>query len=263
MQAFNIETFRDFLGQPIFHENHSWGKEQRFFISESSLSKYGELLADTIYQHHSSFNFADEIAQLGYPQTAQAMRQRNSGNPIEHRTQMGNLGEVLGAEFTKALLEFDTVTFPKRLNPNTNQSMKGVDIIGLRDSNRPTELLIGEAKTMRQYDKRAVKEAYDHLVDLQKIEASRILRFMKETLILRGARQEVANVDRHMAHNVPRRHLIILITQSLPEAPFAIIEDIIEQGFNQVELAQLFAVHIQICGLKNEMYAWLDNLFNS
>jgi hypothetical protein len=232
-------------------------------VSELSLAKYERVLKDTIYHHHSSFNFFNEIAAVGFPLTAEAMRQRNSGNPVDDKTQMGNLGEVIGTEFGRAILEFQTVeTFPKRLNTNIDQSMKGVDIIGLRDSSRPAELLIGEAKTNKQFDKNSIEDAYNHLIDLHTKEASRMLRFMKETQ--KGEKQRLANIDRHMAQSVSRHYLILSITQSAPKAPF----NVIEERFKKEPIHRLMAVHIQFCALKGDVAkdqqdeeSWLSRLF--
>lgn len=262
MQIFNPLTFRQFLGQPIC-QHHFWGTEERYVVSQDSLKKYEQVLKDTIYRHHSSFDLFNEIVEMGFPMTAQEMRQRNSGNPIDDRTQMGNLGEVIGTEFGTAILEFQTVeTFPKRVNTNIDQSMKGVDIIGLRESSRPAELLIGEAKCNKEFDKNSIEDAYDHLITLRTKEASRILRFMKE--IQKEEKQRLKNIDRHMAQNISRHYLILSITQSAPKAPF----DVVAELFKKEPISPLTAVHIQFCGLKGninkdrqEEENWLSKLF--
>jgi hypothetical protein len=268
MIIFDPQTFRRFLGQPIHYEDHEWGSEQRYLVSETSLTKFKKLLIDTLYYHHSSFDLADEITDIGYPLAAQAMRQRNSGNPTDPKTQMCNLGEVIGAEFAKTFLGFKTTqTFLKRLNPNVDQSMKGVDILGLRDSSCPAELLIGEAKSSEQFNKDSIEQAYDHLVDLHTKEAARMLRSMKESLLLKEDRGGIANVDRHMADGVPRYSFLLSITQSTPEAPFKIITE----RFKQVQVPKLVAVHIQIQNIKgkklkgelNKEDAWISKLFAS
>jgi hypothetical protein len=210
----------------------------------------------------------DEISALGFPLAGQAMHRRNSGIPAEERTQMAHLGEVLGVEFARAFLGFDTTqTFPKWLNPNVDQSMKGVDILGLRSPNFPAALLIGEAKTGLQLHKPSIEEGYDHLVALHTKEASRMLRSMKEALGLEGDKAAVANVDRHMAKDVPRQYLLFTVTQSTPTYPF----DVVAQHFEQTQLPNLLAVHIQIPNLKSrkakgergEEEAWLSKLFSS
>jgi len=266
VQVFDPQTFRQFLGRPTWCKNHSWGIEERYVVSESSLAEYEGILRDTLYHHHSSFGVFDEIRALSYPLTALAMRQRDSGNPADDTTQMGNLGEVIGTEFARAFLDFETTwAFPKRLNPNVDQSMKGVDIIGLRSTHQPAELLIGEAKSRKQFSKDSIDEAYDHLVALHVREAPRMLRFVKESLSLKGDRRGLANVDRHMADDVPRRCLIVSITQAEPRNPF----EVLTERFGHVQLPCLMAVHIRIHNLKGKKAedgqhseeTWLSRLF--
>ena len=203
---------------------------------------------------------------MGYPLAADAMRQRNLGNPKDENTQMAHLGEVIGAEFARAFLDFRTTqVFPKRFNPNVDQSMKGADIIGLRDNGQPAGLLIGEAKAYKDFDKRAVDEAYDHLVALHVKEASRLLRFMKEVLRPKGDKPSLANVDRHMADSVPRSSVIISISQSAPRNPFAILTE----KFKCYQLPDLMAIHIQIQNLREKKFedgqhsgeTWLSRIF--
>lgn len=266
MQVFDPESFRQFLGQPTWRKNHNWGLEERYVVSESSLAEHELRLRDTLYHHHSSFDVYDEIRALGYPLAALAMRQRDSGNPSDETTQMGNLGEVVGTEFARAFLGFETTwVLPKRLNPNVDQSMKGVDIIGLRGANQPPELLVGEAKSGKRFNRDAIDEAYDHLVALHVKEAPRMLRHIKESLRLQGDRFGPANVDRHMADGVPRHCLIFSLTQTEPRSPF----EIITEKSGNVQLPHLMAVHVQICNLRgenaeNDLHSektWLSRLF--
>ncbi len=265
MEVFDRQTFRQFLGQLTHSKKHDWGVEERYVVTEASLSEYEDLLKGTLYHHHASFNIFDEISAMGYPLTAKAIRQRNSGNPKDERTQMAHLGEVLGAEFARAFLNFETTqVFPKRFNTNVDQSMKGADIIGLRDNEQPAELLIGEAKSYKNIDRRAIGEAYDHLVALNREEASRMLRFMKEILPREGDRLNLKNVDRHMADSVPRSFIIVSVTQSAPRDPF----DILAEKFRGSPLPNLRAVNIQIENLKNNLEdgqhsgeTWLSRIF--
>ncbi len=250
MKIFDRQSFRQFLGQPIYSEKHSWGAEDRFKVSENTLASYEELLEGTIYNHHSSFDLSVEIAELGFPLAAKAMRQRNSGNPADDKTQMGNLGEVIGAEFSRAYLGFHAVdTYPKRLNTNVDQAMKGVDIVGLRERTEPAGLLIGEAKCAQEHDKRLVEDAYKHLVKLEGEESSRILRFMKESHRLSGNRELVENTDRHMAKSVPRDYFIISVTLTAPRSPFSAIAE----QFEKFPLKPLLAVHIQFSTEKSRL----------
>lgn len=266
MQVFDCQTFHQFIGQPTCSKNHNWGLEERYVVTETSLSEHEDLLKSTLYYHHTSFGIFDEVSAMGYPLTADAIRQRNSGNPKDEKIQMAHLGEVIGAEFARTFLDFKTTqVFPKRFNPNVDQSMKGADIIGLRDNEQPARLLIGEAKSYKDLDKRAIDEAYNHLIALHVKEASRMLRFMKEVLRLKGDKPSLANVDRHMADSVPRSSIIISITQSAPRNPFAILTE----KFKCSQLPDLMAVHIQIQNLRDKKFedgqhsgeTWLSRIF--
>ncbi|HQR34352.1 MAG TPA: hypothetical protein PLK30_16555 [Blastocatellia bacterium] len=254
MNTFDSQSFRQFLGQPV-ERKYDWGTEQRFTVSEELLVVYEEILKETINRHHSSFDFSDEIAGIGFPLAAQAMRYRNSGNPADDKTQMGNLGEVIGAEFSRAYLGFQAVyTYPKRFNTNVDQAMKGVDILGLRAPGQSAQLLIGEAKCAQRHDERLIEDAYKHLDKLEREESSRILRFMKEYHRLSGNRELVENTDRHMAKSVPRDYLIISVTLTVPRSPFSAIAEQVKQSPLH---RPLLAVHIQFETKKS----WLTNLF--
>ena len=164
MQVFDEHSFKDFLGKPIYETNHTWGNEKRFSVPKENTGKFASFIKDTLYHHHSSFDVGDEITELGFPLSAGALKTRNSGLPSDLKTRMGNLGEVIGVEFTRTYLNYQTTMFfPKRLNPNPDQSMKGVDILGIREENMPAEILLGEAKSYTSLDKRAISEAYLNL----------------------------------------------------------------------------------------------------
>src|SRR6186997_3199066 len=105
MPIFTDDTFRVFLGNPQINE-HDWGIEWRFAVSKQILENYSNILKETLYYHHGFFDIHDEIAELGFPLSAQSLQKRYSGNPLDHKTRMGNLGEVIGAHFSKAYLKF-------------------------------------------------------------------------------------------------------------------------------------------------------------
>ena len=265
MTVFDPQAFRQFVGLPVLSKNHHWGVEERYVIPETALLENEALLKETLYHHHSSFDFFNEIAEMGFPLAAKAIRHRNSGNPTDKKTQMAHLGEVFAAEFARAFLGFETTIFPKRMNPNIDQSMKGADLIGLRNHKKPPELLIGEAKSSRVFDRGSIDEAYAHLCALHKREASRMLRFAKEVLSLQGDGRGVANVERHMADDVPRQYIVISLTQSEPQDPFSKLGE--RAGY--IQLPHLLAVHIQIQNLRGKRAAngrkdegtWLSKLF--
>jgi hypothetical protein len=244
MQSFDNESFKKFLGFPVYEESHAWGIEKRFQVASNKIADFVPILRDTLYLHHSSFNFVDEIIALGFPLSAEAMRIRNSGLPSDLKTRMANLGEVIGAEFAKVYLGYQTtMTFPKRLNPNPEQSMKGVDVLGLRQETTPAEILLGEVKSYTKLDKRAISEAYLNLKRLSKsIKMPLVFHFAKEYFSLQGNNNQIKNIDRHMAENVPKKCLLLSITQGKSTDPFSDIPS---------EDMWLMAVHIQLENIRS------------
>jgi hypothetical protein len=240
MQLFDESTFKDFLGKPIYEANHIWGDEKRFIVPKQNIKLFFPLIRDTLYHHHSSFDIANDISALGFPFAAEALRIRNSGLPVDLKTRMGNLGEVIGTEFAKTYLNYQTtLIFPKRLNPNPDQSMKGVDILGLREEDLPAEILLGEVKSYTSLDKGAISDAYANLKALYENKKLPILlHFAKEYLSLQGNKEQKKNIDRHLADSTPKKCLLLSVTQSKPINPFSNIPE--SNNF------PLTAVHIQL-----------------
>lgn len=249
MPSFDPDSFRQFLGQPTHVTHHAWGSEKRYVVSTGSLAKNRELLRDTLYCHHSSFDLTKELVDLGYPCTANALRQRSSGNPADaETTQMAHLGEVLGAEYVQAFLGYTARFFPKRFNPNPEQSMKGPDIIGLRDDPHSPHLLIGEAKTYQYFDGRAIAEAYDYLIRVHHMKTDCLLHPLREMARAEEDRAWSDIIARHLAFQVPRQYLILSITESSPKQPFGCLDQPSDGS-----LPGLMAVHVQIADLKQHL----------
>ena len=246
MQIFDNNTFHDFVGDAWLVESREWGDEWRFSVSKQTVEKFGKIIRDTIYHHHSSFVLYDDIAELGFTLSAQSLRNRHSGNPKHRNTRMGNLGEVFGAHFATSYLDYQsTVVFPKRLNTNVEQSMKGVDILGFKDKNTPAEILIGEVKTGARFSKDATEDAYHELTKRQKSELSKMLFFAKEYFTSQNDKDKTANIERHMKMDLPRNYLLLSITESKPQHPF----DSIPEYRNKYGELQVLTVHIEIEGL--------------
>lgn len=252
MLTFTDDTFRAFLGEPLTNK-HNWGHEWRFAVPKQALKKYSDILRDTLYQHHSFFNLHDEIADLGFMLSAHALKNLYSGNPKDHNTQMGNLGEVLGAHLSRTYLNFlGKPIYPKRYSTNIEQSMKGIDVLGFRDSNLPAEIFIGEVKTGKRFyktssedKKNPVEDAYETLCKHQKNdELPKILHFARA--YFQDDSESLANVGRHMKEGTPRKYLLLSVTESRPGEPFSNIPEY-KDKYGVIE--ELLAVHIEIKGL--------------
>lgn len=255
----DAESFKEFLGDPILEIDSNWGLVKHYRINGSRLEAYQDRLTATLYHHHSSFDYAEELKALGYSQTADALRKYRSGLPSVPETQMGNFAEVMGTEYGKWILGYDTtIVIGKRFNPNVDQSMKGVDILGIGNLEKEAGLLLGEAKCYRVFKKESVEASYKHLVSLWEQESSRLLVFYKEILRLEGNTEDEAKLDRifySSLEKVRQVTLMLVINQNKPRAPFGFMGSSSSKSL----LPNLIAVHIQVEDLKE----WVARFFQA
>lgn len=254
MKHFDRAAFQFCLGNPTFESARPWGVERRHCVTPDRLSACREQLADMLYFHHSSFDYADEVAKLGFPQTASALRQYRSGLPHSDITQKAHFAEVIGVEYGRLMCGFNTTpVYPKRFNPNPDQAMKGADIIGIACETSNMTLLLGEAKCYRKFDRSSVEESYRHLASMYEQDIRKLLAFWKEALRFQRqgsygtADATVACLDRlyFSQSKVNHSFLALIINEDSPRDPF--------RAFDQLASANplpcLLAVHIQIPNL--------------
>ncbi|MEK7328440.1 MAG: hypothetical protein AAB217_24610, partial [Chloroflexota bacterium] len=128
------DIFKAWLGEPFREAKHNWGEELRYYIDGSRIDKFHTPLHATIREHHNPLKYKDELKDCGFPKTAHTLEKRYSMLPTHHETRMGNFAEVIGTEYGKHILGYKTtLVLPKHFNPNPEQSMKGVDILGIQD----------------------------------------------------------------------------------------------------------------------------------
>jgi hypothetical protein len=254
MQTFSDETFRVFLGDAWLTQKYDWGIEWRFSVSAQKLKDFSSIFRETLYHHHSSFSLHDEIAELGFVLSAQALKNLYSGNPTDHNTKMGNLGEVLGTHLSSTYLGYQAKPiYPKRFSTNVEQSMKGIDVLSFKDSNSPAEILIGEVKTGQRFyktnsgdKKNPIEDAYETLWKHQENEdLPKMLHFARA--YFQNDKASLANVERHMKKGTPRKFLLLSVTKSKPREPFSNIPEY-RKKYGAIE--ELLAIHIEIKGLR-------------
>lgn len=259
---FDNDSFRAFLGEPFTNQDHDWGSEWRFSVSQQKLEMYSSVFRDTLYQHHSSFDLHDDLIELGFVLAARALKIRNSGNPIDLRTQMGNLGEVLGAEFARTYLGYQAkAIYPKRFNTNIEQSMKGIDVLSFRDSNSSAEILFGEVKTGTRFVKTSsnpdkdspIEDAYKTLCKHSKNDQMPVILHFARAYF-QNDKASLVNIERHMKKDTPRKYLLLSVTEAKPRDPFSDVSAYREK----YGALDLLAVHIEIKGLRQ----FLPSLFS-
>jgi len=252
MSLFFDSDFRTFLGEPKESET-DWGQEWRFSVTKENLKTHAAMLHETLYHHHSFFDMYAEIADLGYARSAKALKKLYSGNPTDRKTQMGNLGEVIGTHISKAYLGFQGASiYPKRFNTNVEQSMKGIDVLSFRDQNSPAEIFIGEVKTSKRFyktgteDKKSpIEDAYETLCrHYNNNELPKMLHFARA--YFQGDKLNLENIERHMKKNTPKKYVLLSITEQKPGTPFENIPEYINQ-YGKVE--GLIAIHVEMKGL--------------
>ena len=258
MKQFDTPAFQSCLGNPTLESTRSWGVERRYCLTPDRLHACREQLTDTLYAHHSSFDYADEIAQLGFAQTASALRQYRSGLPDSHTTRMAHLAEVMGVEYGRLICGFKTTpVYPKRFNPNPDQAMKGADVIGISCTASNVALLLGEAKCYREFRRSSIEESYKHLVDMSKQEARKLLAFWREVLSLQKhdplstAEAIVACLDRlyNPRSKVNHSFLALIINEDSPRDPFQVVDQLATAN----PLPNFLAVHVQIPNLADSL----------
>jgi hypothetical protein len=254
MKQFDTPTFQSCLGNPTLESTWSWGVERRYCLTPDRLHACREQLVDTLYAHHSSFDYADEIVRLGFAQTASALRQYRSGLPDSHTTRMAHLAEVMGVEYGRLICDFRTTpVYPKRFNPNPDQAMKGADVIGISCTASSVALLLGEAKCYRKFDRSSVEESYRHLASMYEQDIRKLLAFWKEALRFQRqgscgtADETVACLDRlyFSQSKVNHSFLALIINEDSPRDPFRAFDQLATAN----PLPDLLAVHIQIPNL--------------
>jgi hypothetical protein len=265
VERFDSKSFRNFLGTPVLEDDKSWGKLEQYAIDSTKLATYEQQLRSTFLQHHSSFDYEQEISSVGFPQTAQVLRRIRTGLPNQHKTQMGHFAEVLGSEYGRWVLEFDTTfVFPKHFNPNPDQSMKGIDILGVDSLIHPSALMIGEAKCYKEFDKRTINESHSHLFSLWNGSSSRSLAFYLEILRLEKKASGIDRIYYGGLSGVRQRALIFSISGNKPQSPFESLDVLCSKS----PLPNLVAVHIQVEALRDidstsSNETWLSSLFQA
>lgn len=262
MQIFDNDSFRTFLGDSFSNQEQDWGTEWRFSVPKQVLERFINIFRDTLYHHHSSFDMHDGLAELGFTLSAKALKTRNSGNPTDLKTQMANLGEVLGAQFAKTYLGYQSkAIYPKRFNTNIEQSMKGVDVLSFRDSNSPAEILFGEVKTGTRFVKTSsnpdkdspIEDAYKTLLRHSKNNNLPVM-FHFARAYFQNDKPSLNNIERHMKKDTPRKYLLLSVTEAKPRDPFINISHY-QDNYGDLKL---LAVHIEIKGLRE----FLPTLFS-
>jgi hypothetical protein len=120
-------------------------------------------LAQAVIDHHLHYKIvARMLKKYGYSRTAAFLSSRL---PRDHKTRMGNFGEVVSTEHLGQRCGYETPVFKLRFAESFGLPMRGEDIIAFRMDNRRRIvcMCVGEAKAVDAFRRDVVASAHARL----------------------------------------------------------------------------------------------------
>ena len=104
--------------------------------------------------------------------------------PKSENTKKGNLGEILLIEYLKESKGFDPIIHKMQYNTNSDQSMKGDDVLLFKTDDLFSEVIYGECKFRSKPSKAVVNDIINNLQGLKRLPVS--MEFVANVLDDRG-----------------------------------------------------------------------------
>lgn len=184
-------------------------------------------VGQAIVDHHLHRQLvADRLQDLGYPQTAAAIRDEL---PKSDRTRKGNFGEVIASEHLVQRYGYLMPVFKLRFRDHPNLPMRGEDVIAfVRDAHGSiTKVCVGEAKVIVAFAHQTVEKAHERLAYTYHPHPE-TLHLIVSILHERGDHAFARDVDRlrdRLASGVvAQENWIFIITDDAPPDPFVRLE---------------------------------------
>jgi hypothetical protein len=200
-------------------------------------------LAQAVIDHHLHYKIvARKLKKYGYSKTAAFLSSRL---PRDHKTRMGNFGEVVSTEHLRQGCGYETPVFKLRFAENFGLPMRGEDIIAFRidASGRIVRMCVGEAKASDAFHRDVVVRAHARL-DKAYHPFPVSLSMIANILYDRGdddlGEQVERIIERLATRPFPRDNWIFVITGSLPHDPFSAVEG----GSKVVESLSCVDIHL-------------------
>lgn len=133
-------------------------------IANSELVNY---LSDCILRHHATPSRLARIEEKKKILAKHSFNEYLEGKipfpVISSKTQKGNLGEIILAEYLSASTNLELLVYKLRYNPNVEQSMKGDDILLFDKDDIQSKVILGEAKFRETRSKKALDDIISSL----------------------------------------------------------------------------------------------------
>lgn len=130
----------------------------------------------------------EALIKLGYTRAAQAVQ----AFPVSEITRKGNLAEVILAEYLLAQPGVQVPVYRLRYNPNTDQSMKGDDVLAFEFNQKTVRVIVGETKYRGTPAIAAIRDIGDALTASHKSGMPASLEFVADRLYEEG-NEELGN----------------------------------------------------------------------
>jgi len=102
--------------------------------------------------------------------------------PKNPNTQKGNFAEIFLADYLQLTTDTQLPIYKLRYNPNTDQSMKGDDVLLFDLDSKPIRIIVGEAKFRKKPSKKAVIDIINNLICSNKLGIPASLQFVADRL---------------------------------------------------------------------------------
>lgn len=113
--------------------------------------------------------------------------------PKADKTKKGNLGEIVLIEYLKESRDFSPIVHKLQYNPNTEQSMKGDDVLLFNTKDLFSEVIYGECKFRSTPSGTVVNQIVDNLQGLKSLPVS--LEFVANVMEDRGEKDLADNIS--------------------------------------------------------------------
>ncbi|MCW1968800.1 MAG: DUF1837 domain-containing protein [Anaerolineae bacterium] len=238
---------------------------EKYIVRQAHLDLYRNQLIDCIKNYHTAYNYIDELTNLGFFKTAQALYNLTTHIPVlqslknsEENFIKGDFGEIIGNEYARQKLNYTTYPFAKLLNPNPDIPAHGLDVIGINIQPVP-RLLVGEAKFYKQVTNDLVKKVCEGLAQPTQANASlgKKLGHIRLQMKLQGDNHELQIFDQ-CSTNLTQR-LLFFCCCSTSDCPPSLLNWLEAQTHN-LGMKNLTCVYIYF-DLAQDPDEWIRNLY--
>ncbi len=154
--------------------------------TDSDVEQFVSAMRECLRTHHSRPEDLERDRAKREAYERQGFSFPTTRFPTNPTTRKGNWTEVLLCEYVAASCGADLPVYRLRYNPNTDQSMKGDDVLAFDLAANPVRIIVGEAKFRKKSSKNAVTEIVESLERSFRVGLPASLQFVADRLIQEG-----------------------------------------------------------------------------